>query len=686
MTAPAEGLLAAGLALLLAGAALDLLVPSPWRQVRIVALAPFVVALLASGCGFAVGILSLAGTEKVLSLGALFGIGHTSLRLGHLAGLFLTLGFGVSLPVTAAFVSYTTGSEHLAARGLASGYLLLLAATGGVILAGDCFTFLFSWEALTLAFFVLSASGRRRRGQAASSWRALVFGKLGGASLLLAFLLLAARSGHFTLAAWHTLPGGGFRSAAWVLLVVGFGQKLGVVPFQGWMPAAYSAAPAPARAAMAGVAVNVGIYGLWRFLAILGPAPAWLALAVLLLGGATALLGIAFAGVQSRLSRAIAYSSVENGGIVLVAFGVALVGASVGSVELEALGLLAATLHAIAHSVAKSTLFASAASMVHEAGSDEIASLGGAGRRLPVSGTVFAAGALALAAMPPTVGFVSEWFVFEALMQQFRLGGLALRLGMAAAGAMVALSAGLAAFAFLRLVAFVVLGRADTDADRTGRRSGHGEGWLARGSLVALGASCIGVAALTPLEIRVIARGLSSIVPAPVVRHALLAPWVLQPVYTHFSILSPSWLSVVMPLAVALVALVCVLVSKGRYLAPRRVPAWRSATPGVDGPSTYSAFAFANPLRSVLANLLGTRREIRLLERASAHGEDLPAHVEYRSRVMEPLESWIYRPVARGFLSAGALVRRLQSGRLDAYVGYMAAALVALLLLVAMLR
>jgi formate hydrogenlyase subunit 3/multisubunit Na+/H+ antiporter MnhD subunit len=292
-----------------------------------------------------------------------------------------------------------------------------------------------------VAFYILAGIRRADKANARASWAVLGMGKVSGAALLFAFLLLAGRSGSLTLAAWSHVPAGALHDTAFALLVVGFGAKVGLLPFQVWLPVGYPAAPGPTRAAMAGLATNVGFYGLWRFLGILGRPPLWLVVTVLVLGGVTALVGIAFAAVQASLSRAIAYSSVENAGLIVVGYGVALAGAATGRPELLAVGLLAASLQVLAHAVAKSGLFASAAFITADQGSDDLEKLRGAGRRTPVSGTSFALGSLTLAGLPPTIGFVSEWFLLEALLQQFRLQALALRFAMAVAGALVALTA-----------------------------------------------------------------------------------------------------------------------------------------------------------------------------------------------------------------------------------------------------
>ena len=437
---------------------------------------------------------------------------------------------------------------------------------------------------------------------------------------------------------------------------------------------------------MAGVSVNVGFYGLWRTLAVLGPPPAAVIDILLLLASVTALLGIAHAAVQGSLQRVIAYSSVENTGLILAGFGVALVGAANGSRALMAVGLLAATLQVIAHTAAKSLLFTASSTVQAPGGSDDLDSLRGSVRRTPWSSTGLAIGSMTLAGLPPTAGFVSEWFLLEALMQQFRVPGLADRLVLAVTGAAVALTAGFAGVTFVRLIGLVVLGQpaqeqhpAATDAGRTGRVG-----------IALLAAACLVLAAVTPLEIRLIGAGLPPVLPTPAVTAALKSPWVVQPVFAGFSILSPSWLWVVMPALFVVVAMLAWLASGSRLLRVRRVPAWRSATAGVSGHDSYTAFGFANPARRVLTAVLHTRAGVtRLAAGTDEEGADVvPAapHVEYRSDVIEVTEEYLYRPFQRPFALLVRQAQRLQSGRLDAYLAYMLVALIAVLAVVTALH
>ncbi len=481
------------------------------------------------------------------------------------------------------------------------------------------------------------------------------------------------------------------------------------MPFQVWLPRGYTAAPGPARAIMAGVCVNAGFYGMWRTFSLLGRPPGWLAGVLLLLAGFTALLGIAHAAVANRLPRVIAYSSVENSGLIIVGFGVALTGAAVRDQRLIAAGLLAATLQMIAHTAAKSLLFTASAGIETAAGSDDLETLRGMGRRTPWSGTGLAIGSMTLAGLPPTAGFVSEWFLLESLMQQFRVPGLGYRLVLALAGAAVALTAGFAGVTFVRLVGLVVLGqRRRARAPRAEQRGDYG--WAGRAALVVLSVFPLAIAAVTPLEIRVIARGLSPVVPAAVISGALKSPWVLQPVFAGFSILSPSWLWIDIPALTLLVGLFAWAVSGRRLLRVRRVPAWHSATIGVEGGDSYTAFGYANPTRRVLANVLHTRSAVRelgteggeIVDEAGGAPEGMPAtldggpepgagldltlrgaaHLGYTSDVIEVVEIYGYRPVARSVMAIVGVAKRLQSGRLDAYLLYMLIALIAVIAVV----
>ena len=679
-----SAVLAAGLALFALAAVLDL---AAGAKSRLVASLPYLAGAAGSVCLVVGGAGALVGHQARVWPAGVLGSGTLGLAADRLSGLFLVFAFGAAAWVSLGFAGWAH-QDGTTRRGLGASYALTLAAVAVFLIARDAFTLLFSWEMLTLAFYLLAGFERGKHDRPPAALVTLAFGKSSGMALLAGLLLLAARSGSLSVASFAHVPPGGVRTTAEALLMLGFVIKVGLVPFQIWLPRGYAAAPGPARAVMAGVAVNVGFYGLWRTLAVLGAPPAWLIGLILILAALTALLGISHAAVQIGLLRVIAYSSVENAGLILAGFGVAMVGAAIGDRILIAAGLLAATLQMIAHTAAKSLLFTAAAGIESVFGTDDLDAVRGVARLSRWRGIGLAVGGLTLAGLPPTSGFVSEWFLFEALMQQFRVPGLGFRLVLAVVGAAVALTAGFAGVTFVRLVGMVVLGQPRPGAADLGLRDYRIGG---RAAIVGLGAACLVLAALTPLEIRVIAAGLSPIVPASLTNGALKSPWVLQPVFAGFSILSPSWLWIAMPALFVIVLLLAAGLSGRRLFQVRRVPAWRSATAGVTGSARYTVFGFANPTRRVLATVLHTRTEVRRLSPggsasatavADGGGQDTAAHVGYASDVIEPAEQYLYRPLLRPLLWLGRVATRLQSGRLDAYLAYMLIALVAVLAVV----
>jgi formate hydrogenlyase subunit 3/multisubunit Na+/H+ antiporter MnhD subunit len=649
---------------------------------RLLAPLAWLVNAAAAALAAVIGGLGVAGHDRALSLGDLGGLGAATLRVDRLSGLFLVICFAIAVPVLLAGVTGTAARRPRLPAAIAA----TLAAVLVILTADHLFVLLFGWESLTFAFYLLVGFDRHKPGRARASVATVMFGKVSGAALLAGGLLLASRSGSFTLDGLGAGAHGTTGEVAYGLLLLGFGVKVGVVPLQVWLPPGYAAASGPARAIMAGVAVNVGFYGMWRTLQVLGPAPVWLATVVLIVAGATAILGIAHAAVHPDLAQVVAWSSVENAGVITAGYGAALVGSAAGNDRLMAAGLLAATAQVIAHALGKSLLFTATSAIEADARTTNLDLLRGLCRRLPWSGTGLVVGSLTLAGLPLTAGFASEWLTLESLMQQFRVSRLPMQLASAVAGALVALTVGVAGVTFVRLIALTAFGAPATrDArPKLDRATGH------RTAVAVLSTACFAVAALAPLEIRLIAAGLRPLA-GTTTDGALASPWVLQPVFAHFSALSPSWLWIAIPALTAAVAIVAVAASGSRLWRVRRVPAWSSASPGVDRGVGYTSFGYANPMRKVLANLLLTRAQLHKAEHAEpAAGEEpvdaldtaAPPALHYRVDIVEVVEHYLYRPLEVAVYAVVHAAKRLQSGRLDAYLTYMLIALVAVLAVV----
>ncbi|RNI24836.1 proton-conducting transporter membrane subunit [Flexivirga caeni] len=610
------------------------------------------------------GCLALSGRDHSLRLpwGAPAPI---ALGADHLSGMMLLICFGIAAPLClAAGASRRPGRQSLPAlvAALLTALLLVLTAT-------NLFTLLMGWEGLTVTFYLLTDLERHLPGRGPAATRAAAFGKISGSALLVGGLLLSTSSGSLDLASWSTAGPGASRDIAYLLLLAGFGAKVGLVPLQIWLPATYTAAPAPARALLAGVAVNAGFYGWLRTLQTLGSPPAWLATAVLLVGGLTAILGIAQAAVADNLARLIAWSSIENAGVIATGFGMGLVGAHTGQPRLTAAGLVAATAQIVAHSLGKSLLYCATMAIDDDAGTLDLDQLRGVGRKLPAAGLGVTIGALTLAGMPLTAGFASEWLTLQALMQQFRTGSLAFQLGAAFAGSLVALTIGVAGLTFVRVVGLTAYG----DASRTHTTPHTDTSSIYRTAIGVLCFLCLAVSAAAHWEFAVIARGLSQLV-GDNARAANAPGWVVQPVYSGFSALSPGKLWIELPLMCLAVLAIAAALSGRDLWQVRTTPVWSSGSPGVERQGGYTSFSFANPMRRVLATMLLSGDHTAPVEdpgRADSVTEGMVRPLHRHVTVVEIVERYGYAPIWRQLIRAVHLAQRLQSGRLDAYLAYM---------------
>jgi hydrogenase-4 component B len=643
------------------------------------ALAPFVAVRLgraaallsAGGCVLLVIVglsAALGGANPVLHLGGWLGFGHSALRADGLAGIFLALTGVTGAAVSLAYAGLPAGRWL---TGLGSVVLLAVAVAIG---SDNGFLFLLAWELLSVCIYLIASSDRDRPGELVAGYLTGGLAKIGGGALLAAVGLLYAHTHSFSLAAWaHASLSGGTRGVVFALFLIAFATKVGLIPLQGGLPAGYGAAPRLGAASLS-VALCAGFYGLWRFeFEILGPLPVWCGDALLILGGVTAMLGILYALMQDDLRHFLGYSTVEHTGIATVGLGVALLGHAAHQPKLAAAGLLAATLHVCAHNLSKTLALIGIDRVEQATGERRIDPLGGLARRLPATALGVGVASLTLAAIPPLGGFVSEWFTFEALLQGFRMPTLLSRLLCALAAAALALTAGIGLLAFAKYYSFTFLGTARDALAKIPREPSR---WPI--GLAALGVIVLFLGTVAPWEIRALGSGLHGMLGFDPATTAIRHPLVLGPVFTNFSVLAPTWLSIVLP-AYALLAIAVVL-SVGRRRI-RRAPVWITGSGADLAAVQYRPSAYSNPMRVILRGPLGYRTRMTPLEDRNSE-----RRFTLQTQVVLAIDRFLYAPTAAMALRVAAIVRASQSGRLSRYLLYMLTALIVALCLIPVLR
>ncbi|MGC9221546.1 MAG: proton-conducting transporter membrane subunit [Solirubrobacteraceae bacterium] len=618
----------------------------------------------------------------MVGLGSFIGFGHSALRADGLAGIFLVL-----TGLTGGAVSLTY-AELPAGRWLTLLASTLVLFTAVAIGSDNGFLFFLAWEAITVCVYLIASAGGERQ-DLLDGYLTGTLAKVGGAALLAAFALLYAHTHSFSLEAWHHARlGAGTREVLFALFLVAFGSKVGVLPLQGGLPAGYGSAPRLGAASLS-VALGAGFYGLWRFeFGVLGPLPVACGDALLVIAAATALAGISYALTQDDLRRFLGFSTVENTGIALIGFAVALIGQSLHRPELAAAGLLAATLHVAAHNLSKTLALVSIDRVGIAIGVRTLDPLGGLARRLPFTAGTLGVSTLTLAAIPPLGGFVSEWLTFQALLQSFRMPSLLSQLLCALAAATLALTAGLGLLAFVKYYSFIFLGRARSVFDSAHEPSR----WpLGAGALAVV---ILFLGAVAPWEIHLVGAALRPLVGFNLASSTISGPLVLTPVFAGFAVLDPTWLSIVLP-AYALLAGALALAG-GRHRHVRRAPVWVTGSGADLAGVQYRPSAYSNPMRVIMRGPLGFRSRLRpaTAPQTSAPQTSAPRTSTAQTgapRVLErsvvlAVEAFLYRPLTRLALRVAALVRATQSGHLSTYLIYMLLTLILALSLIPVLH
>ena len=551
-------------------------------------------------------------------------------------------------------------------------YPLFLAGMNLVVLADDAFSFLLSWEFMSLTSWALVMSHHQNRDNARAGYVYLVMAGFGTLALLLAFGLLAAGGGYTfdAMRAAAQAPATSFLVLALVLL--GAGSKAGVVPLHAWLPLAHPAAPSHVSALMSGVMTKVAVYGFIRIVFELQGSPQWWSgFLVLVVGGATAVIGVLYALMQHDLKRLLAYHTVENIGIIFIGLGLALAFDANGLPAAAALALTAALFHVFNHSVFKSLLFFGAGAVLAATGERDMERLGGLIHRMPKTAFAFLVGCFAISALPPLNGFVSEWLTFQAILQSPELPQWALKIMVPAVGGMLALSAALAAACFVKAFGISFLGRPRSDAARDARETDG----FSLAAMFALAALCFAAGILPGYVIDALAPAMQSLLGERMPLQAGVDWMSIVPVAAGRSSYN-GWL--VFAFIALSASLAVVIIHRFASRARRRAPAWDCGTPDPDPATQYTASSFAQPIRRVFgAWLFAAREQVEM----PPPGSIAPArHVAIlRDLVWDRL----YAPVAGAVGFAADKLNVLQFLTIRRYLSLVFLALVILLLVLA---
>ncbi|MER8416903.1 hydrogenase 4 subunit B [Mesorhizobium sp. M1329] len=593
-------------------------------------------------------------------------------RLDALSTFFLiVVNFGGSM---ASLYGLGYGRHESAPHRVLPFFPAFLAGMNLVVMADDAFTFLLSWEFMSLASWALVMAHHREQDNARAGYIYLVMASFGTLALLLAFGLLAGSDGTYTFDAMRAADPTPFAAAfVLVLMLLGAGSKAGLVPLHVWLPLAHPAAPSHVSALMSGVMTKVAVYGFIRVIFdLLGERAWWSGVAVLFLGGLTAVLGILYALMEKDLKRLLAYSTIENIGVIFVSLGLALAFKANAMPSAAALALTAALFHVLNHSFFKSLLFFGAGAVLTATGERDMEKLGGLIHRMPFTSFAFLVGCVAISALPPFNGFVSEWLAFQAILQSPDLPQWGLKVMVPAVGGLLALSAALAAACFVKAFGITFLGRPRSAAVELAHE-------VDRHSLAAmfvLAALCLLAGILPGLVI----DGLSSVT-LPLIGSRMpvqmAQPWLsIVPIAASRS--SYNGLLVFLFIAFSASAAAYVIHRFASH-ALRRGPAWGCGFPDVVPSSQYTAVSFAQPIRRVFGTFVFRARETVEMP---APGETGPArlNVEMHDVIWETL----YLPIGRALDFATDHLNHLQFLTIRRYLTLVFLFLIVLLLVLAL--
>ena len=610
----------------------------------------------------ALGALGEAPSARVLPLGLPELPFHA--RLDALSAFFLLLLGAVAAPVSLFFAGYARAGETTPPGLQCLCYHVFLASMALVLLADDAYFFMVAWETMALSSFFLVTSDHRHAEIRRAGFLYLLIAHIGAISILLCFGALQAGTGDYRFEGIRNVQQpAGWASVAFLLALAGFGAKAGILPLHVWLPEAHPAAPSPVSALMSAVMLKTAVYGMLRVtLDLIGFPLWWWGVVALAIGLASALFGVIFAAVQSDMKRLLAYSSIENIGLILAGFGLTLLFRGFGMGTLAALALTATLYHSLNHAFFKSLLFLATGSVLHATGERNLGRLGGLIHRMPWVAWTALVGSVAIAGLPPLNGFVSEWLLLQAFLFTPGLPQGYVNMLVPVAAAAVALAAALSGYVMVKFFGVVFLGQ-----PREARLAqAHDAGGCEKAALAWLAAGCVAL----------------GLVPGQVL--ALLEPITQRFTGYALSGLGRGWLfvapidpqrasySALLFLAVAALFVFAAWIAVRAFYhgRVRRAPPWDCGFPWLDARMQDSAEGFGQPVKVVFQPVF------RIEGEAPSARDPRP---RYRESAEDRFWHWLYVPVARAVERVTGWVTVLQRGRISVYLMYSFATLLALL-------
>jgi formate hydrogenlyase subunit 3/multisubunit Na+/H+ antiporter MnhD subunit len=552
-------------------------------------------------------------------------------------------------------------------------YPAYLAAMNLVVMADDAFSFLVSWEFMSLTSWALVIAHHQVRENLRAGYVYLLMASFGTLALLLGFGLLAGSNGNYAFEAIRAAhPSAAPAALVLILAIVGAGSKAGLVPLHAWLPLAHPAAPSHVSALMSGVMTKVAIYGFVRIVFdLLGPPDWWWSMLVLAIAGITTVMGVLYALMQHDLKRLLAYHTVENIGIIFIGLGLALAFKAHGMAWAAALSFTASMFHVFNHSVFKSLLFFGAGSVLNATGERDMEKLGGLIHRMPQTAFVFLVGCAAISALPPLNGFVSEWLTFQAILQSPQLPSWGLKFLVPAVGALLALSAALAAACFVKAFGVSFLGRPRTPATASAQETDSNS--LA--AMFFLAALCLIAGILPGIFLDALAPVSQALVGMSMPHQAGLKWLTIVPIAESRSSYDGLLVFVFVLLSGSITAFAIHRLASDKL---RRGAAWDCGYPDPSPATQYTASSFAQPIRRVYGTIVFRASEIGEMP---PPGSTAPARltVEIHDLIWDAL----YAPIASGIGYAADRLNVMQFLTIRRYLTLVFAALVLLLLILA---